>query len=234
MGSVTSGLARPVRRRRVALVIAALAAFALVFVLVDQGYQRLVVAAHLEVEAGSVGDSTAYGLVSRLHLVVPLVVLALWRPSWLALRWGSVRPHLHALLLILLANCLVVVGVAAVSGGSSSFSGDQWLVTQVMTVPFVEEAMWRGVVFTLLLRAFETAVARPDATTLTVWSTGVAFGLLHLGNLLVGVSPGFVVLQTLNATVWGVAYGYTRALTGSIWPAVVMHAAMNAGVVLVT
>jgi hypothetical protein len=217
----------------VALVIAGLAAFALVFVLVDQGYQRLV-AAHLDVEAGSAGDSTAYGLVSRMHLVVPLVVLALWRPAWLGLRLGSIRLHRRTLLLILLANCLVVAGVAAVSGGSSSFSGNQWLVTEAVTVPLVEEAMWRGVVFTLSLRAFETVLARPAATALTVWSTGAAFGLLHLGNLFVGVSPGFVVLQAVNATVWGVAYGYTRALTGSIWPAVVMHAAMNAGVVLLT
>lgn len=218
---------------RALLVVAGLIAFAVVFAVVDQAYQR-VVEDRLTDPVTTVGEATAYGVVARLHLIVPLAGLALWRPSWLGLglEVSSIRSHWRRLLLILLANCLVVGGFAVLSGAPAAFSGDAWLVTEVVTVPLVEEALWRGLVFAVLLRAFERAVPRGRSMGLTVWASGIAFGLLHLGNALVGVSPGFAVLQALNAAVWGVAYGHARALTGSIWPAVVMHAAMNAVVVL--
>jgi membrane protease YdiL (CAAX protease family) len=39
-------------------------------------------------------------------------------------------------------------------------------------------------------------------------------------------------VQVLNAGVWGIVYGYARALTDSIYPPMLLHAAMNLVVVL--
>lgn len=99
-------------------------------------------------------------------------------------------------------------------------------------MPLVEETMWRGAVFAVLLAAFQRIYPDGAATTLAVWSSGRAFGLLHGAHALVGVPLVFVGVQVLNAAVWGVVYGYARARTDSIYPPVVLHAAMNLSVVL--
>lgn len=81
----------------------------------------------------------------------------------------------------------------------------------------------------LLLQQVHTVSA---SSHLAVWLSGVAFGLLHAGNVLAGVSPLFVVIQVVNATIWGIAYGYARARTESIYPPMPLHAAMNFVVIL--
>lgn len=39
--------------------------------------------------------------------------------------------------------------------------------------------------------------------------------------------PVAVLVQALNACVWGVMYGYVRAKTESIYPSIFLHAVMN-------
>jgi membrane protease YdiL (CAAX protease family) len=213
------------------VVVAGLAAFSAAFVFLDQAYNRLVNARFPQVGT-SVWLATVYGVVSRLHLIVPLLALAVWRPRLLGIQEGQTRRHRRVLLAFLVANCAIVGGYVFLSGGSTPFSGDQWLLTEVVTVPVVEEAMWRGAVFAVLLSTLGRHHPYDGALKLTVWSSGVAFGLLHAANLLVGVPLPFVGVQVLNAAVWGVVYGYARALTGSIYPPIILHAAMNLVVVV--
>jgi membrane protease YdiL (CAAX protease family) len=92
--------------------------------------------------------------------------------------------------------------------------------------------MWRGVVFAILVTAFRRIRPERAAITWAVWSSGLAFGLLHGANALVAVPWMFVAVQVVNAAVWGVVYGYARALTDSIYPPLALHAAMNLVVVL--
>ena len=49
-------------------------------------------------------------------------------------------------------------------------------------------------------------------------------GLVHAVNGLAGVPLAFVAIQTLNAMVWGVMYGYARSKTESIFPPMLLHA----------
>lgn len=211
-------------------VVTGLALACAAFVLLDQGHNRLV--GPLFPSTDTAWSATVYGVVTRLHLILPLAVLALWRPRLVGFRSGRTRRHLRALLIVLLANCGIVGGYLVLAGGSTPYSGDQWLVTEVVTVPIVEEVMWRGVVLGALLWAFERAAQQRAAAPLAVWCSGLAFGLLHGANVLAGLPAAFVVLQVVNATVWGVVYGYARVRTGSIYPPIVLHAAMNATVVL--
>lgn len=43
---------------------------------------------------------------------------------------------------MLVVNCGVVGGYLTLTAGPTPFSGDQWLLTEVVTVPVVEETMW--------------------------------------------------------------------------------------------
>jgi membrane protease YdiL (CAAX protease family) len=213
------------------LVILALAAFSAAFVLLDQAFNHFVTSRFPPIGA-SVWLATAYGLASRLHLIVPLAVASVWRPRMLGLRQGETRRHWRRLLLTLLANCGIVGGYLLLTRGTTPYSGHEWLITEVVTVPLVEETMWRGAVFAMLCAAFARIYPDHMGTTLAVWAGGIAFGLLHAANALVGVPIGFVAVQVLNAAVWGVVYGYARAVTGSLYPPLILHAAMNLIVVL--
>jgi membrane protease YdiL (CAAX protease family) len=103
----------------------------------------------------------------------------------------------------------------------------------VITVPLVEEIMWRGIVFAVTLAALKRVLPEGRSGMLAAVFSGVCFGLLHSTNALFGYPLVFVALQTVNATVWGIVYGIARAKTGSVYPSIVLHAAMNLTVVLV-
>jgi membrane protease YdiL (CAAX protease family) len=42
----------------------------------------------------------------------------------------------------------------------------------------------------------------------------------------------FGLIQSFNAVIWGLVYGYVCAKTGSVYPSILLHAAMNLVVVL--
>lgn len=86
----------------------------------------------------------------------------------------------------------------------------------VGVVPLIEEALFRGAVFGVLARRFGAPVA------LTV--TAAAFGLAH----------GSDVAVLASTLAYGVAWGYLRARTGSIWAGVVAHLTTNLLALLTT
>ncbi len=201
------------------------------FVLVDHAYYQFA-NAHFPNVGTSAGLATLWGVVSRSHLLILGIPLVLWRPRLLGFQIGSIRQHWRMLLIMLLANCGVIAAYLLLTGSTTPYSGNQWLVTEVITVPVVEETFWRGIVFTALLLALRRFYPANTSDHLAVWFSGVAFGVLHAANALAGVPALFVVIQVLNATVWGVVYGYARAKTGSIYPPMLLHAAMNLVVIL--
>jgi membrane protease YdiL (CAAX protease family) len=231
---ITAAPAPELSLRRVlatAGIILALAAFCALFLLADNGYYRFT-----SVRFPSIGASTAlanlWGVLSRAHLLIVLIPLILLRPRLLGFQIGKVRQHWRMLLLMLVFNCGVIGGYLVLTNSSTPYSGNQWLVTEVLTVPFVEETFWRGLVFAVLLFAFRRLHGERASLHLAVWSSGLAFGVLHAGNALAGMPLAFVALQALSACIWGVMYGYARARTDSVYPSMVMHSAMNLLVVL--
>ncbi len=229
--SVSPGSATDTHWLQTGLVMLALVAGVALFILVDLAYFRFA-----DARFPHVGESTAlanlWGVVSRAHWLAVLIPIALWKPGWLALRVGSIRQHARMLLMMLLANCGVIAAYLWLTNSGTPYSGNQWLLTEVVTVPVVEELFWRGLVFTMLLAAFRRIQPETTALRLTVWSSGIAFGLLHANNLFAGVALPFVAIQCLNASIWGVVYGYARAKTDSVYPAMLLHAAMNLVVIL--
>jgi membrane protease YdiL (CAAX protease family) len=90
---------------------------------------------------------------------------------------------------------------------------------------FGEEVAWRGWLLPRLL---------PLATWAAILLSGFLHAAWHLPAILLTphyhgagtpwlIVPGFLAVLTLA----GVAYGYLRLSTGSLWPVVIMHAAIN-------
>lgn len=225
----TSGSAP--RLSSVFFIVTGLAAFCILFLFIDQANYRFV-SLHFPSVGSSFWLATAWGIVSRAPWVLVVLALALLRPRWLGLQAGEMRSHWRLVLSIVAINLLVVAVFLLLSGGGTPYSGNQWLFTEIVTVPLIEELFWRGLVFSALCALLQKSLGKNRGLTLTVWLSGIAFGLMHAGNALAGVPLQFVAVQTLNAVIWGVAYGYLRAKTDSVYPSILAHAAMNLVVVL--
>jgi len=213
------------------LIFVGLAAFIAIFLVVDGAYFKFSNSWFPNVGT-SAWLASLWGVVSRTHLLIFLIPLVVWQPRLFGFQVGKIWQRRRMLLIMLLANCGVIATYLWLTGSTTPFSGNQWLVTEVITVPVVEETFWRGLVFIVLIRAFRKLYPENTSNYLTVVISGLAFGLLHVNNLIAGVSIQFVAIQTLNATVWGIMYGYARAKSESIYPAILLHAAMNLAVVL--
>jgi len=213
------------------LIFIALIAFCVLFLITDQAYFRFV-----SMRFPSVGTSfwlaTIWGVLSRAPWVLIVLVLTFLRPKLLGLQVGEVKSRWRFVLTIIVVNCGVVGVFLLLSGSGTPYSGNQWLFTEIVTVPLIEELFWRGLVFSLLFALLQKSLSQSLSLTLAAWLSGIGFGLLHAGNALAGVPLQFVAIQTLNAVIWGIVYGYARAKTGSVYPSILAHAAMNLVVIL--
>ncbi|WP_261164592.1 CPBP family intramembrane glutamic endopeptidase [Microbacterium sp. Marseille-Q6965] len=109
------------------------------------------------------------------------------------------------------------------------------VLTQLIAVPFAavipnailafgEEVGWRG---------WLLAALRPWGLWPALLLSGVIWGLWHAPITLLGHNFGRtdatgVVLMIGGCVAWGVLLGWTRLRTGSVWPAVFAHGALNA------
>jgi membrane protease YdiL (CAAX protease family) len=97
----------------------------------------------------------------------------------------------------------------------------------------VEEIVFRGFMLALLDRAFGTRWTFGGArigwgVVLTAW----LFGLVHGIALDADGALVFSLPYLLLTCVAGLVLGWIRALTGSLWPAFLAHAAPEAGILL--
>lgn len=94
---------------------------------------------------------------------------------------------------------------------------------------FGEEWGWRGYLLPQLL---------PLGQWPALLISGVIWGLWHAPVILLGynypdhLATGWLMMVAMT-TVWGILLGWTRLATGSVWPAVIGHGALNgaAGIV---
>lgn len=99
-------------------------------------------------------------------------------------------------------------------------------VTVNALAAFGEELGWRG---------FLVPALRPLGTWPALLISGAVWGLWHSPLILLGYNFGRadvvgVLLMTGACILWGVLLGWLRLRTGSVWPAVFAHGAMNASI----
>ncbi|HVJ52365.1 MAG TPA: CPBP family intramembrane glutamic endopeptidase [Aliidongia sp.] len=92
-----------------------------------------------------------------------------------------------------------------------------WLAVAA-AVAFGEEGIFRGIVI---------AALRPQRQRRAAWISATLFGVVHLAGLASPLDPRIVVLQAIAAGGLGLVLAGTRLLTGSIWPGLLAHAALD-------
>lgn len=95
-------------------------------------------------------------------------------------------------------------------------------------VGVTEELLCRGTVAELLLGHYGVTT---NGIRKTVIVSGILFGLAHLTNLL-GAKPIGVLVQTVVASMMGMAFAAVYFRTGCIWVTVVLHALVDLGALI--
>ena len=128
---------------------------------------------------------------------------------------------------------VTVFGIGSTSGQSMRLADDWRLVVLQLTLgPVLEEVVFRGYLFALLMWSFSRVADDSLRNWLVVAIAAVVFALVHLAQ------TGVSWLQLACITSTGTLYGWLRCRSGSVAPAVASHAAYNltlyaiAGVVL--
>jgi membrane protease YdiL (CAAX protease family) len=169
------------------------------------------------------------GVLFSSYLLLLGVAVVMWRPRAFGLQLGSVSSQWKTIFAVT-AVFVALVAIVLSQMPATPYSNSDW-VFEVIAVPVSEELFFRGAVLTGLIWWLRKAHPRRRATSLAVLIGGVAFGLAHLSNLVIAPAS-FVVPQAMFAIVLGIAAGYLRVRTDSIYPAVFLHAAVNLVVVM--
>ena len=158
----------------------------------------------------------AVALTVTVSAVVGLLIM--WRTSPSLADFGIRSPRNAAGALWWLPPVAVVVLVLMGSGIAVPLEvvpGIAWLV---VAVGLNEEIFFRGIV----LKALERY-----GTRRAVGFSALMFGVLHLANVASGKAAGYLVLQVLFSMLFGVVTAELVAVTRSLWPGVVFHAAYD-------
>jgi membrane protease YdiL (CAAX protease family) len=85
---------------------------------------------------------------------------------------------------------------------------------------------FRGLLLSVLLWGFGKLYSARTAGALALVLSTLIFASAHLNNL--GQYPaGFILFQVGFSIILGLAFGYSRLKTGSLYPAILLHALFN-------
>lgn len=173
-----------------------------------------------------------------LDLIWCLLLIGLLSPrirreiGWTWTTYPGTLPVVFINIVILVIAGFFMLGSEATGGVAQEITLERFLF-DASYPNLVEEIVFRGFMLALLDRAFGTrwqfAGARVGwGVVITAW----LFGLVHGTGLDVDGTP-VVDLSYFGLTfIAGLLFGWIRALTGSLWPAYLAHAAPEAGILL--
>ena len=150
----------------------------------------------------------------------------LGRLTRLGLRYASWRPTSKTTWALgassgLIAG-IVIFAIGSASGQSIILSSNWRLaILQVTLGPVLEEVVFRGYLFSLLIWLLHRGAGGAALNWLVIVTAAVTFALVHLAQ------PGVGWLQLVCITMTGGLYGWIRILSASTAPAAVAHAAYN-------
>lgn len=169
-----------------------------------------------------------------LDLVWCLLLIGMLSPQMrreIGWTWAT-RPGTLPIAFINIA-ILAIAGFALLGGASAQELTLERVLFDTTHPNLVEEIVFRGFMLALLDRAFGTRWTFGGArigwgVVLTAW----LFGLVHGIALDADGALVFSLPYLLLTFIAGLVLGWIRALTGSLWPAFLAHAAPEAGILL--
>ncbi len=179
-------------------------------------WQFLVVSGTRNTICGLAGTSAflvfAYRNLGRLRGLG--LAYAAWRPA-------NRRGWLAAVVSGLVAGA--IVSAIGSSSGSGAVLSEDWRLAllQVTLGPVLEEVLFRGYLFAVLVSALKNVVEDPLRERLVVMTSATVFALAHCAQ------PGVSWLQFACITSTGMLYGWLRYASGSTAPAAASHAVYN-------
>ena len=173
---------------------------------------------------GDTVTSVMTGAVARqLVLASLLLAAAAWLLRWRGLGLQAPRPGTARLLwlpgLYLLLYAVIVAATGLPPAGVVAI-----LLVNVLLAAFSEEMMFRGFLYSGLRDRLSFWPAAVIATVL--------FGGVHVANVFLTGHIQAALLQSLAACLSGFLFLALRLRMGSIWPAILLHAAWNFGLLL--
>ncbi len=163
-------------------------------------------------------------IVSDAALLFAAFIPILWAPRFFGYQIGNMAKHWK----MLLGMAVFFIGAPLLYRllvGETPFGANTWFFEGIV-VPLAEEGFFRGVLLSVLLWGFGKIVPTRPAETLAIILSALIFASSHLNNL--GHYPtGFILFQVGFSTILGLAFGYIRVKSGSIYPAIILHALFN-------
>ena len=174
-------------------------------------------------------DGLTRGLLYSSWLVVLGAPVVLARPGRFGFRTGDIRSQVGLIAIVVIGSAAATVALVRLTGATPY--SDASLFIEVVVVPFTEELGFRAVLLTALLAVLGRLWDAPTAVTLAIVFNGLAFGAAHLANLATNPAA-FTIAQALFAATLGSLCAFLMVRTRSVYPAMLLHAAVNAAVVL--
>jgi membrane protease YdiL (CAAX protease family) len=177
------------------------------------------------------GDATS-STIARL-VVTACVLLLVWRLGWLEAsgiarlgRWWAWLLALGATIYMATASLYSFYGRVAFDWSPLRLPAARTMLATQLAAGLAEEALFRGAVLYTLARAWGNT--RPGMVG-SVVLTALLFAVLHMMQVFThGVSRSAALLLTLQTSIVAIWWGALVLLGGSIWPAVMLHAVVNA------
>lgn len=184
----------------------------------------------LYIAAVNVGDalSASVGvpnvITAPLLVALSVVLLLYLRAHGLFTHYGLMMPTRSTFGAVWWFAPLALIALLPPLLGSDAglgMGGSLLAIVLMLGVGFLEELIFRG----FLYRAIE----RSSGMWRAIVISGVTFGIGHVVNLLRGYSGGEQLVQVIVGIAVGFVLAMLFALTGSILPGVLFHAALNTG-----
>jgi len=159
-------------------------------------------------------DYTSPVLISFIPIALVLIIYLTIRRRWQMIGFRSLRniPAVHAKYYIPL---LLVLGTLSLKGfGEINLSKAVFFIFFTLLVAFVEETIYRGLIFKTLLQK--------SAVTAVVISS-ILFSITHLLNALSGQNVTDTIVQLVYALLLGALLALLMLKNGNIIPLVLFH-----------
>lgn len=127
-------------------------------------------------------------------------------------KWsGNAKDYLFFLPMLFLMTGNLWGGVEAAYRGRAQL----FAVLSMLLVGFIEEVIFRGFLFRVLLKR--------DSARVAITISAMTFGIGHLVNLFTGQGGTESLIQVFFALAWGFAFTFVFYKSGSLWVCIIVH-----------